>query len=212
MLFDAHTHLSNNSQLVIYNKSININEEHHFFSVGIHPWQENISEEDFKKVLKNAVHKNCLAIGEIGLDKLKGESLLKQIEIFKKQIVFSEKLKLPVIIHCVKAWEELLQIKKELNPAQKWIFHGFNKVGILNEVLQTDMLLSIGTSIFTNKKLQESIKMIPDNRLLIETDNHSVDIFEVYTQIAQIKKISLLALEEIIEQNFKRTFTKWHIG
>ena len=54
----------------------------------------------------------CIALGEIGLDKLKGPSMEVQLAVFKEQIALSEKLELPVIIHCVRAWNELVLVKK----------------------------------------------------------------------------------------------------
>jgi TatD DNase family protein len=73
-------------------------------------------------------------------------------------------------------------------------------------------MISIGSSILTNKTLQEIITEIPNSSLFLETDDSKIDIFDIYKKVSEIKKISLQELEEIIEQNFKRTFTKWHIG
>ena len=74
------------------------------------------------------------------------------------------------------------------------------------------MMISIGASVLTNVRLQESIKKIPNHKLLLETDEAKIDILAIYQKVCEIKKISLLQLEEIIEQNFKRTFKKWQSG
>jgi TatD DNase family protein len=73
-------------------------------------------------------------------------------------------------------------------------------------------MISIGVAILSNVKLQKSLEMIPNDRLLIETDNSKMNILEVYKKVSEIKKISLLELENLIEDNFKRTFKKWQIG
>ncbi len=213
MLFDSHSHIYTDRNTVIVNKSDkNDFFVNSFFSLGIHPWNVNPIEDNFLLFELEVKKKNCLAIGEIGLDKLKGPRIEIQIDMFTKQIEISEKLELPVIIHCVKAWNELYLLYKKFQPKQIWIFHGFNKVGILNEVLKTDLMISIGSSIFTNIQLQESLKLIPNEKLLLETDEANVDILEIYQKISEIKKISLQELEQIIEENFKRTFRKWQSG
>jgi TatD DNase family protein len=183
-----------------------------FFSFGIHPWNSELIEDNFLIFEQEVLKKNCLAIGEIGLDKLKGPEISIQIDVFRKQIEISERLQLPVIIHCVKAWNELHLIYKEIQPVQRWIFHGFTKIGILREILKTEMMISIGASIFTNIQLQDSINVIPNNKLLLETDDENIDIIEIYEKVSEIKKIPLQQLEDIVEENFKRTFRKWQSG
>jgi TatD DNase family protein len=154
----------------------------------------------------------CLAIGEIGLDKRLNVPMQQQIQIFEKQVALSEKQKLPVIIHCVKAWNELKTTKKRLNPKQKWIFHGFSKFGILKEVLNENMMISIGANIIEHPKCLNIVQTIPNNRLLMETDDGRESIESIYNFVAEIKKISLQELEDIIEINFKNTFPRWHNG
>ena len=213
MLFDSHSHNLSLKNVVIFNKSVGSESDvTSFFSFGIHPWNSELIEDNFLIFEQEVLKKNCLAIGEIGLDKLKGPEISIQIDVFRKQIEISERLQLPVIIHCVKAWNELHLIYKEIQPKQTWVFHGFNKVGILQDVLKTEMMISIGASIFNNIQLQESINSIPNNKLLLETDDENIDIIEIYQKVSEIKKISLQQLEDNVEENFKRTFRKWQSG
>jgi TatD DNase family protein len=135
-----------------------------------------------------------------------------QLAVFKEQIALSEKLELPVIIHCVRAWNELKQVKIELKPKQIWIFHGFIKTRILNEVLENGFHISIGTAVLTNKKVQDILPAIPNNRLFLETDHSNCLISTVYQKVSELKKLPLQELEEILENNFKRVFTRWKIG
>ena len=213
MLFNSHSHNLSLKNVVIFNKSVGSESDvTSFFSFGIHPWNSELIEDNFLIFEQEVLKKNCLAIGEIGLDRLKGPEISIQIDVFWKQIEISERLQLPVIIHCVKAWNELYLIYKEIQPKQTWVFHGFNKVGILQDVLKTEMMISIGASIFNNIQLQESINSIPNNKLLLETDDENIDIIEIYQKVSEIKKISLQQLEDIVEENFKRTFRKWQSG
>ena len=214
MMFDSHSHFFSPNCVSVINKSdcdFTLNEES-VFSIGMHPWTASYNNEKFEEIMLQAKNKNCLAIGEIGLDKITGPEMNLQLDVFRKQIEIAEKLELPVIFHCVKSWNELLEVYRKIQPKQTWIFHGFNKVGILNELLQTNFMISIGVAILSNVKLQKSLEMIPNDRLLIETDNSKMNILEVYKKVSEIKKISLLELENLIEDNFKRTFKKWQIG
>ncbi len=212
MLFDCHSHFNSLNHVTILNISGVNDEDIKCFSVGIHPWESSKIEDNFLSIEHLAKGEKCIAIGEIGLDKLKGPDILIQKNVFEKQIEISEKLKLPVIIHCVKAWNELKVLKQKLNPIQVWIYHGFNKIGILEEVLESGLMISIGSSILSNIKLQMHLELIPNDKLLLETDDSQIDIFDIYKKVSEIKKISLSELEQIIEENFKRIFRKWQSG
>ena len=212
MLIDIHSHKRNVNYLTIVNKSDSNVTESDCFSFGIHPWNTSEIEDNFLNFEKEISLIKCLAIGEIGLDKLNGPKIDVQKKVFLKQIEISEKYELPIILHCVKSWNEISEIRKLLNPIQSWIYHGFNKAGIINEVLKSDIYVSIGSSIFTNIKLQEIVNLIPNERLFLETDDSNLDIFDIYKKVSEIKKIPLSELEEIIEQNFKRVFRKWQSG
>lgn len=212
MLFNVHSHIHDLKNIVILNDSIDNDCLENFYSIGIHPWKANLIEENLFKVLEKGNKEKCLAIGEIGLDKLKGPSFDIQLNCFRSQLIIAESLNLPVIIHCVKSWNEIKNIYKEKSRSQKWIYHGFNKVSILEDVIKTGFMISIGVSVLSNIKLQEAIPLIPDDQLLLETDDSTINIFDVYQKISEIKKISLRELEDIILHNFQNTFARWSIG
>ena len=212
MFFNAHAHNRDQKNIVIVNESVDNNELADFFSIGIHPWNASLNEENFLKVLVKGNLQNCLAIGEIGLDKLNEKSFELQVNCFRAQLIIAESLQLPVIFHCVKSWNEIKAIYKEKKRKQKWIYHGFNKVAILEDVVHSGVMISIGASILSNSKLQEAILTIPNSQLLLETDDSEINIFEIYQKVSEIKKISLPELQGIILNNFQNTFTKWSIG
>lgn len=209
MFFNSHTHLSHDPTHEIINSPIKDNFDA-YFSIGIHPWNANLN--DLEKVKQKLGEKNCLALGEAGLDKLKGPDLELQKTCFIEQVHLSEELGLPIIIHCVKAWNELRAIKRDLKPQQTWIYHGFSKANLIEEVVQEGLMISIGAAVLTNKKLQERIESLPFNRILLETDDSDVPIGRIYEQVSELKDIPLRRLEKQIEENFKRVFTKWKIG
>lgn len=205
MLYNFHTHFRKNEGTIILNYEDDLKVIESYFSIGIHP--KDSENEEFNIQLLE--HANCAALGEIGLDKLISVPLEQQIKIFKKQIILSEKYKLPVIMHCVKAWNEVLATKKELKPKQKWIFHGFSKTSLIDDVLKNDLFIGIGTRILFDEKLQECLAKIPLDKILLETDaDEKNSILCVYEKVALIKNISLQALENQIEENFKSIFNK----
>jgi TatD DNase family protein len=206
MLINIHTHHKQKIGIEIIHSKEELDTP---FSYGIGPFELEKYVFDEKMTQKN----NCISIGEIGLDKIIQIKLNKQIIKFKEQLNYAEKLKLPVIIHCVKAYNELIQIKHEIRPNQPWIIHGFRKTTLLESLLKEGFYISIGTAILHDTKLQETIKNIPNDKLFLETDNdekHTID--EVYMKVAFIKELSLLDLETIIFNNFKTVFKKWEIG
>lgn len=218
MLINIHTHHSIDPKQEILD-CVHIHQDG-YYSYGIMHNKSNITRNTEKndvisdlEIEQILTHKNCVAIGEIGLDKTLSISLEKQKELFINQIYTSEKFKLPIIIHCVKSWNEILAIRKEIKPKQIWIFHGFRKTALTDSVLHSGVYISIGTAILTDNKLQNCLKNIPLQRLFLETDNETnYSIEDVYQKVASIKNISLSTLEKQIEINAINTFKKWEIG
>ena len=211
MLINIHTHHFQNQGIEIINKEDNPF-TNGLFSYGIHPWNAEKWLELATHFFTETSKENCLAIGEIGLDKLKGPSIHEQINVFKAQIAISEQQQLPVIIHCVKAWNEIKQLKQQLKPQQAWIYHGFEKAALVEDVVNSSTYLSFGAALLTNLKLQEALLKVPLNQLFLETDTADCSILTLYEFVSKLKNIPLQELEISIEQNFKRVFTKWKNG
>lgn len=210
---DVHTHtfsLDTNVFSIVntYPNSLNFSQP---FSMGIHPWFINIDkiEEELLILESKLQHKNCFALGECGLDKLIDVDFELQKKVFKKQILLSEKYKKSLIIHCVKAYQEIIEIKKEIQPNQTWVLHGFNKSKQLAEsFIKNGILLSFGAAIIKSKKLQEVFLEIPISSILLETDDSELEIQTIYKKASEIQNIHLKDLQVAIHQNFKRIITK----
>ncbi len=207
MLINIHTHRSTGRQIEVVNRTFE-DLVPEYFSFGIHPWEIELWEEKINEMSQVLSEENCLAVGEIGLDKLKGPNLVRQMTIFKQQIQLAEQHKLPVILHCVKAWNELKNLKRELKPKQPWIFHGFSKASLTKEVLNERIYISLGQAILTSLSLQNALLNIPLDRLFLETDDASCTIEEIYQKVSELKNIPLSELEKQLEENFKLVFTK----
>jgi TatD DNase family protein len=88
------------------------------FTAGIHPWHlnENNREQLLEYVRKVAESSNLIAFGEAGFDKLRGPSMELQKSTFEEQLKIAGENHKPVIIHCVRAWDELLTAHRNLKP------------------------------------------------------------------------------------------------
>ncbi|WP_370408070.1 TatD family hydrolase [Tenacibaculum dicentrarchi] len=208
---NIHTHTNSDENFSILNCYPNSTSFNTPFSIGIHPWfilEEKI-EDEVLFIKKKLLHKNCYAIGECGLDKLSEVNYALQIPVFKEHVKLSEEFKKPLIIHCVKAFQDILRLKKELKPTQKWIIHGFNKNSqVTTDFIKNDCFLSFGKALLTSTKLQEVFLNIPLDKIFLETDDAKIDISTVYEKASNIKKISMKKLQKNIHQNFNTIFTK----
>ncbi|GGP03942.1 TatD family hydrolase [Cloacibacterium rupense] len=207
-LFDFHHHKIENP-CGIYNLSLGENSPTSFFSVGIHP--KNIGEDwesYFEELKKFSILKNCVAIGECGLDALIDIDENLQKTVFKQQILWANEIQKPVIIHCVKRFHELVPFQKIAKVPL--IIHGFNKKkSIAEEMLKHGFYLSFGKSVLYNLSLQAIIKEIPIDKIFLETDDADFDIVELYQKVSEIKEISLEELQKKISENLQSINVKF---
>lgn len=147
------------------------------FSVGLHPWDiEKVDvEEALDEVALLADKPNVIAIGEAGVDTLKGGPLFRQLNAFRRQIDISEQVRKPLVIHDVKAHDIIVGLRRDLRPQQRWIIHGFaGKPGVAEMLLRSGCDLSFGRHFNP-----ESLRLTPPNRRFSETDSATIDIHDI---------------------------------
>lgn len=180
--------------------------EGYYYSIGIHPWELTMAnvEEQLIFMINQLPDKRIVAIGECGLDKLTEISMEFQRVAFIMQITLSEQYGLPLIIHCVKAMDEMLAVKKRFRPTQPWIWHGFRgKPEQATQLLKQGFYLSLG-----EHYPDETMKLIPDDRLFLETDESSLDIEDILRRAAEVRGVGVEALRETIHRNIQNVFFK----
>lgn len=180
-------------------------------SVGLHPWNINNRPQDWVKQIETTIQKrSVIAIGEIGLDRITGPSFDLQKEIFIKQIALAEKYQLPIIIHCVKSWYDLIEIRKATCSSVPWILHGYNGNQTATEQLLRHLFFfSFGKQLFTSgSKASKSIRLIPLERLFLETDDSNQPINSTYQKASSILKIPVNMLIGMIFDNYQKNFIK----
>lgn len=187
MIEDIHTHNSAAHGAVI---SVNPWEysprQGALYSVGIHPWKLKAVAgpiPDFELLEDIAGRENVVMIGETGIDKLHEPDVEYQITVLKRHIELSEQLGKPLILHCVRASNELCALHKALRPSQPWIIHGFrNNANVARRLLDAGFYLSYGE--FLNI---DALNATPPDRLLAETDESQWPINDIISHIAQCR-------------------------
>lgn len=195
-----------------------------FLMTGLHPTsvKENFKEE-LAFVQNTLVERNFYGIGEIGIDLYWDTSFLKQQQIaFKTQIKWAKEKKLPIIIHCRDAFNEVFEILEEEKDEDLFgIFHCFT--GTLeqaNKAISYNMKLGIGGVVtFKNGKIDQFLNQIPIKNIVLETDapylaptpfrgkrNESSYITKVLDKLVTIYKLTPQEIAEITTKNSKDIF------
>lgn len=179
----------------------------HPCSLGIHPWYiEGDATAQLDALHQYGNKKQVLAIGECGLDKLCGTDWALQEAVFRKQIAYARLVPKPLIVHCVRAYQECLRILQEEKAEVPVIFHGFNKNKVLaQQLLRKDYFISLGPTILSGKK-DDLILAVPLDKIFLETDDKSISIIDIYAYFCRVRKMEVQLLKEQLHQNFKNIF------
>ena len=179
------------------------------YSIGIHPWyiDENRLESDLNIIEEKLQLKECLALGECGLDKRIEIPMELQIVVFEKQIALAQKYNKPLVLHLVAAFDELIEIKKRLKISVPIIIHGFSKnKQVAKQLLDNGFYLSFGKYLLRNPELKEVFQSVPNHKFFLETDTVEETLEEVYTLASNYKAISLEAMQVLVRENWVRVF------
>ncbi|SEA29888.1 TatD DNase family protein [Flavobacterium gillisiae] len=180
-----------------------------FYSIGIHPWYivEDRVETDLAIIESKLQEKNCLAVGECGLDKRIEIPLELQQLVFEKQLLLAQKYNKAVVIHCVAAFQEVIDTKKRLNISVPMIIHGYSKnTQLAKQLLDNGFYISFGKYLLRNPELESVFTSIPNNRFFLETDTVEENIDAVYNLAAKYKGVNLEEIQKQISSNFQAVF------
>jgi TatD DNase family protein len=180
-----------------------------FYSIGIHPLyiNEDRLEKDFQVVDEKLALPECLALGECGLDKRAETPFEVQQSVFERQLALAEKHKKPVVIHCVAAFQELIETKKRLKIGVPMIVHGFSKkMELAKQLIDNGFYVSFGKNLLRNPELESVFKSIPNDRFLLETDMIEEGIQDIYALASKYKGLELKELQQIVNKNYSMVF------
>lgn len=162
------------------------------YSVGIHPWDvAGLGGCEMETLRAVAADCAVVAIGECGIDKLRGGDLKTQVAVTEAHIELSERLGKPLIIHCVRAVNEIVALHRRFRPRQQWVIHGFRgSAGAARSLLACEGVnLSFG-----ERFPAAAVEVTPVSRLYVETDESSLPIEEIAAPIAALKGCPVEAL------------------
>lgn len=208
---NIHTHCTLESTEQVFSLPNVIISKNYLFShpcsLGIHPWYiERDATAQLDALHQHGKKEQILAIGECGLDKLCDTAWSLQERVFRKQIAYANRIQKPLIIHCVRAYQECLMLLKQEQVTVPVIFHGFEKKpSLAKQIFKEGYFISLGATLLSGKK-DDLIQQVPLNKILLETDNKSINIIEIYTYFCRVRKIELPLLKEQLYQNFKYIF------
>lgn len=196
------------------------------YAVGLHPvWMTSHQDDDIEKLdaFLSESPKGCVAIGECGLDfAIENANPERQVWFLNEQLKLAEKYRLPVILHCRKAHNELLQILNRF-PAVKGVLHAFSgseQVGL--NYIRRGFFLGIGGTITYERanKTRNAVRDLPLDFLVLETDAPDMPVFGyqgepnlpermslIAQELARLKSLSVEEIVHVTSQNSTNCFT-----
>jgi TatD DNase family protein len=193
--------------------------------MGLHPGSVGANwERDLETIRENLFSRSYCAVGEIGMDLYWDKTFIEaQKKAFRMQVEWAKELKLPVVIHAREAFDEIFAILDEVNDASLFgVFHCFTgTIEQANHIMEYgNFKMGIGGVLtYKNAKLDEVVRKIPLEYLVLETDspylspvpyrgkrNESAYVLHIAEKLADAQGISLKEVEVITTLNAKHLF------
>lgn len=175
-------------------------------SFGIHPWRaDTVEASDFDAFRASCGSRFAEAeiIGECGLDKVCAVPMDVQERVFRWQIDIAAGLRKPMVVHCVRAFNELMALRRQ-NGSGIWVVHGFTgSQQLARQLVQAGIWVSYGAALLDERraKVRESLSA-NDGPFLLETDDSPCGIEAVYRAAAEIRKTTVDELASTIKRNY----------
>lgn len=179
-----------------------------YFSLGFHPWflEENWREY-FRKSEQLATSENrLLAIGEAGFDRLRGPELDLQKAAFSAQANLAYSMEIPLILHCVKSHDLLLEYLKKTKKLPFIIWHGWNlKPELAKQLLDFPVCFSFGRHLLSpESNAAKWLEDCPRDRIFLETDDSRLEIDSIYQAASLILRLPVEEIAELTVANWNR--------
>ncbi|MBK24839.1 MAG: hypothetical protein CME70_12645 [Halobacteriovorax sp.] len=184
------------------------------FCLGIHPWyiDEIVIDEAYELIKEFLEHQHFMSMGEMGLDRKIKVPIQRQLEVFEKQIKLAIDAEVnSLVLHCVRAYPDVLNLIKKLNYRGSLIFHDYNgNPDMTSQLLRYNVFFSYGPKLYDEKSGGfRSFTHIPNHRLLLETDDmEDYRIEDIYEKAANLLNLDLKKLQQIMLENAESAFGK----
>ena len=171
-------------------------------TAGVHPW--DAATQDAATLGQRLG--GAQAVGETGLDFVRGADRAAQLSALRTQLRLARERGLPVVLHCVRAFEPLMRELAASEP-RAVIFHGFiGSPEQARRALEKGYYLSFGVRTFSSPKTLEALRETPPGQLFLETDDSDTGIEEVYAHAAAVRGTTVEALKRATTENYERIF------
>lgn len=212
-ILDFHTHSMRHADTQNVQEIISVHlgqqKQYQYFTVGMHPWwtEQQVSPTQKDELVNLLQQDNCLAMGEMGMDNLKGPSMETQMDILRSLLTIADEQGKSVIIHCVRAFNQLVQIKKEFPNIKNWCVHGYGRHATLaRQLIDQGFYLSLMPTMPLDK-YQQLYDELPHDRLFLETDSmKEADITTIYSNVAAMLNVEVSHLCRQINRNARDFF------
>lgn len=204
MIVDAHTHNPQAQNALIACDPMEFcPHEGRLYSVGIHPWKTaDVMADRLQALAAVARHEQVVAIGETGLDALRGAPLNVQWDIFNRHIELAEALGKTLIVHMVRTSQQVLKAWRESGRTVAWVIHGMRgKPQVARPLLDAGFYLSFGP-----RFNPDTAAITPLEQMLIETDDSGQDINQVAEMVARARGLAVPQLLKAVTANASRLF------
>jgi len=201
-LFDMHTHRDRRAadtvRILNIGSGFGVAGVQAPVSMGLHPWhlREEGIDRDLQALEAAAPQPGVLAIGECGLDRACDTPMPLQEAAFRRQLALAERLRKPVVIHCVRAFEEVLRLLREARVTVPVIFHGFRKdAATARRIAGAGHRLSFGKAL-ADARNAAIFRSLPRGHVFLETDDAEAGITDVYALAAAAADVDIPTLAE----------------
>lgn len=177
---------------------------HSSFVFGVHPWQAaDFVAADFELLVQEAQKQTgFFGIGECGIDRACSVPLSIQIPVFEQQLLLAITHSLPLIIHSVRAYSDILALLKKHACSVPILFHDFRgNAEQIRQLSAYNSFFCVGASVLSSVKSNEICRSIPLEQLFLETDTAHIHISEIYSRVAHMYGITTEDLQARILQN-----------
>ncbi len=195
---DFHTHHPSREGEIVVQDGVD--------TCGRHPYYLSDTSDT-----SNEYRTGMLAVGESGLDHLCATPRDVQLQVFREEVARSEQLQLPLYLHCVRAIDDVLRVRRECRVQQPWIWHGFRgNAAQLTQLCRRQMWKGEGDIYFSFgfHYHPEALKACPPRLLLLETDDDPRPVRLLYEEISQLLDTTMEDLTAQMQRNYEALFGK----
>ena len=171
------------------------------YSVGVHPWlAEDDAAVQWERVQALAAHPQVVAIGETGLDSLRGAPLAAQMLLFERHIALANQVGKPLVVHMVRTSQQVLQVWRRCQHQVPCASHGFRgNARVVQPLVEGGFYISFGEHFNA-----EALRQVPLCQILAETDESALPIADIIARMAEALSMPAADVQTLICANLHR--------